>query len=297
MFNNIRNTNIYILINGYKNILKEHIKMILMSDKKYINFKFKKKFKKTVDFDNPRSFNEKLQWLKLNDRSELYTSLVDKFEVRKYVEKKIGSAVLNKCYGVYNSIDDINIEALPEKFVLKTTHDSGGVIICKNKSEINWKKEMLKFKIRLKNNYYYLSREYHYKNVMPRIICEALIEDKNNNLMDYKLFCFNGKVKFIQVDTERFTCHKRNFYNLEWELLDFEMNYEHSNIKIEKPNKLSKMIEYAEILSESMKFCRVDFYLVDESIIFGELTFFPEAGYCKFYPEEYDYIIGKYLHI
>lgn len=277
------------------NLNKNKLKKLIISDEKYVKYIYYKKNNKKLDFTNPKTFNEKINTLKITDRNDFYSKLVDKYEVREYVSEKIGSKYLNQLYGVFDSVADIKLDNLPEKFVLKTTHDSGGVIICKDKAKVNWKLEFKKFKYRLKTNYYYLSREYHYKNVRPRIICERLLEDEN--LFDYKLFCFDGKVDFIQVDVDRFTNHTRNIYDKNWKLQDFGICYDKSNKVIEKPLNLDEMIECAEKLAQKIKFCRVDFYSVNNKLIFGEITFFPEAGLGKFIPNEYDQIIGDKLKI
>lgn len=270
----------------------------MYTDEELIKKQYKKNFKKEIDLYNPKTFNEKIQWLKLNDRKDFYSKLVDKYEVRSYVKEKIGETYLNPLYGVFNSIDEIDIEALPKQFVLKTTHDSGGVIVCKDKKKINWKLALKELDVRLKQNYYYLSREYHYNAVKPRIICENLLVDsKYDTPLDYKIFCFNGDPRYIQVDVDRFGNHKRNFYDIEWNQVEFTTCYEKSSEEVPKPDNLEEMVSCAKRLSENLKFSRVDFYSVNNKIIFGEITFFPEGGASKFYPEKYDYELGKLLNL
>lgn len=270
----------------------------LYSDESFIKKQYKKNFNYELDLKNTKKFNEKIQWLKLNDRNPKYTKLVDKYEVRNFVEKKIGQEYLIQLYGVYNDIKEINVSNLPERFVLKTTHDSGGVIVCNNKDNINWSNALKEFQVRMKQNYYYLSREYHYKEVKPRIICEELLIDKQfGTPPDYKIFCFNGEPKYIQVDFNRFTDHRRNFYDIHWNLMEFTTNYNKFDRKVDKPNNLGEMIKCSEKLSKGIKFCRVDFYSVDDRTIFGEITFFPEGGASKFIPEKYDEILGDMLDI
>ncbi|PLT31794.1 ATP-grasp fold amidoligase family protein [Peribacillus deserti] len=279
-------------------LVKSHILFLIVRDEKTVKFQYRKMMGRELDLKNPITFNEKIQWLKLNDRNPDYSNLVDKLEVRSYVKNKIGEQYLNKLYRVFNNVDEISIDKLPGKFVLKTTHDSGGIIVCKNKNEVNWATELLKFRLRLKQNYYFLSREYHYKNVKPKVICEELLEDnKYGDLLDFKIFCFNGKPSYIQVDIDRFTNHKRNFYDINWNLMEFKMVYENSNKVIEKPENLVEMLSCAEKLSENIIFCRVDFFEVNQKIIFGEITFFPEAGYGKITPEEYEINLGELIKL
>lgn len=270
----------------------------LYTDEILIKKQYKRKYKKNINLEAPVTFNEKIQWLKLNDRQSFYSNLVDKYEVRKFVENKIGNKYLNKLYNVYEDTSQIDINKLPDKFVLKTTHDSGGVIVCKDKKNIEWKYAIKEFEERLKQNYYYLSREYHYKNVKPRIICEELlVDEKFDTPLDYKIFCFNGNPKFIQVDFDRFKNHKRNFYDINWNLAEFTTCYERYNEDIEKPKNIDEMISCAKKLSEGIKFCRVDFYSVNNKVIFGEITFYPEGGASIFNPKHYDNIIGDMLQI
>ena len=277
-------------------IAKYKINSLLVSDEKFIKKRYKEVFNKEINLESPKTFNEKLQWQKINVSNELYSKLVDKYEVREYVREKIGEEYLNELYDVYNSIEEIDLDKLPNQFVMKTTHDSGGVIVCKNKDDIGWDYELLKFKMRLKLNYYYTLREPYYKFVKPKIICERLLIDKIHGIpLDYKIFCFNGKPTYIQVDCDRFENHKRNIYDTEWNLLELRIVYENTNYKIKKPKNLEEMLRCATKLSKGINFCRVDFYSINEKIIFGEITFFPEGGFGKIIPEKYDRLLGDML--
>ena len=271
-----------------------------MPDEKYIALKFESRLGVKPNLTEPRTFNEKLQWLKLHDRKPLYTTLVDKYAVKRYVASIIGEEYIIPTYGVWNRFDEIDFDKLPEQFVLKCTHDSGGLVIVKDKN--NFDKEAAKKKINkcLKRNYYYKGREWPYKNVKPRIIAEAFMQDSvTGELRDYKFFCFGGKVKCYKVDFDRFVGHKANYYTPDGRLMklgevvcppDFEK-------KIALPARLEQMEELAQKLSVDQPFLRTDFYDVDGKIYFGELTFFPDSGFGKFVFEGNDELLGSWMKL
>ena len=268
-------------------------------DEKYLKIIYKSILKKDLNLENPKTFNEKLQWLKLNNRNPEYTKMVDKYEAKKYVANIIGEEHIIPIIGVWDKFEDIDFKGLPNQFVLKCTHDTGGLIICKDKEKINLKEVKKKINKSLKRNFYYYGREWPYKNVKPRIIAEKYMVDESGvELKDYKIFCFDGKAKFILVDFGRFSDHYRNIYDLDWNLLDlkikFPINAEH---QIEKPVNLNEMIELAEKLSKNIPHVRVDFYNVRGKIYFGELTFFHGSGFTKIEPEEWDEKIGEYIKL
>lgn len=268
-----------------------------LSDEYYLKIIYKYKMNKNLNLNNPMTFNEKLQWLKLNDRNPLYTRLVDKYEVRSYISTIIGDEYLIPIIGVYKNVDEIDFENLPNQFVLKCTHDSGSVVVCKNKSEINEKEIKNKMNKVLKKNYYYKWREWPYKNVKPRIICEKLLE---NNIIDYKIFCFNGKAKFLYVGQGLVSDHslKIDFFDLNWNKMKFRRNdYESFEIIPNKPTKFDEMINIAEKLSYNIPFVRIDLYEVDGNIYFSEYTFTPGAGFITFEPEIQDEKLGQLLEI
>ena len=272
--------------------------IIKYDDKKYLQFVFKEKMGKELNLDNPTTFNEKLQWLKVYDRNPKYTKLVDKFEVQDYIKKTIGDKYLIPNCGVYNSFDEIDFEKLPEKFVLKTTHDSGTVLICKDKKNFDYKYAKKFLTKRLKRKYFYLWREWPYKNVKPRIIVETFMEDKTTGVLnDYKFYCFNGEVKMMFVVVDRGNATKINFYDLEFNKLDLQQVYPNFTKKIKKPKQFSEMIELAEKLSKDIPHVRVDFYIINDQVYFGEMTFFDSAGLDKFTPEKYDEILGSYIDL
>ena len=271
----------------------------LLPDKLFIQLKFFKNFHRLPNLKNPKTFNEKLQWLKLYDRNPYYTKLVDKYEVKKIVAKLIGEEYIIPTLGVWDNADDIDFESLPNQFVLKATHDSGRVIICKDKDKLNkeWaKKEMAKS---LKRDFYALTREWPYKNVPRRIIAEAFIEDPSGDLKDYKFFCFNGKVEFFKIDFDRFTSHKANYYDLKWNIIDIEeVGFPKDINKIhDTPSNFGKMITLTERLVVSSPFVRIDFYNTNGKIYFGEITFFPNSGMRLFNPKEADIKLGEMIKL
>lgn len=270
------------------------------SDENYLKLKYFVYFKKKINLNNPQSFNEKLQWLKLYDRNPLYVTMVDKYDVKKYVENKIGKEYIIPTIGIYKKINEINFNKLPNKFVIKCTHDCGSVVIVKNKNKIDYDEIKRKIENKLKVNYYYSGREWPYKNVKPRIIIEKYMEDnKTNELRDYKFFCFNGEVKCFKIDFNRATNHQANYYAPTGELLEFgeiicPPDY---NKKLDMPKNLNKMIELSEKLSKGITFLRVDFYEMNGKIYFGELTFYPASGLGKFTDEKWDYKLGEMLEL
>lgn len=249
------------------------------------------------DLKNPKLFNEKLQWLKLHDRNPLYTKLVDKYEVKNIVSEKIGDEYIIPTLAVWNTFDEIDFDTLPDKFVLKCTHDSGGVVIVKDKQSLNLKNVEKKINECMSLNYYWLGREWAYKNVKPRIIAEEYIEPEGSgDLRDYKFFCFNGKVMLIQVDFDRFSEHKRNIYDTKWNYIPAFIHYPtHPEIKISCPENLDEMILIAEKLSHKIPFLRVDLYNVNGHIYFGELTFYHGSGFEIIRPESFEYQLGEYI--
>jgi hypothetical protein len=269
------------------------------SDKKYIEKQFEEHFHRKLNLENPESFNEKLQWLKLYYYNKEAQVCADKYAVRDYVKRKIGKKYLNELFAVYNSVEEINIKNLPKRFILKVTHGSGAYyhIICKDKSIINWKEEFKRIRKLLKINYYFYCREWVYKEIKPKIICEKFLEEpETGELRDYKIFCFNGKPKIIQLDFNKYANYKKNFYDLEWNFLDFSFKRPNDrSVKHNRPEKLEEMLALSRVLSKGFPFVRVDFYFVNNNIVFGELTFFPAGGLGRFYPEKYDMTLGKWL--
>lgn len=267
-------------------------------DKKYLEFVYKEKLNKTLNIENPQTFNEKLQWLKLYDRNEKYTKMVDKYEVRKFVSQTIGKKYLIPCLGIYDSTNEINFDELPNQFVLKTTHDSGTVIICKDKSKFDKKKAIKLLNERLKRKYFYLYREWPYKNVKPRIIAEKYMEDfETKSLNDYKFYCFDGEPKVMLMIIDRGKNTKMNFYDMEFNKIELSQCFPNFDRNIEKPSQFNEMVELCRKLSKDIPHVRVDFYIINNKVYFGELTFFDSAGFEKFDPIKYDEIFGNYINL
>lgn len=272
--------------------------IVRLPDDLYLKIFYKKKIGKKLNLKNPQTFNEKMQWLKLNDRKEIYTTMVDKYDVKKYVANIIGEEYIIPTIGVYDNFDNINFDELPNKFVIKCTHDSGGVVVCKDKSTFNIEIARKKINDCLKKNFYYLGREWPYKNVKPRIIIEKFLEDeKNEDLIDYKIMCFNGKAQcsFLCLNRRSKEGLNVDFYDLNWNKMPFERHYKQSNIVMEKPENYDLMIELAEKLAKNIPFVRVDFYDIKGKVYFGELTFYPGSGMEEFNPEEWDKKLGDLL--
>jgi len=268
---------------------------ILIPDKVYLKIVFRLQVGKKLNLKNPQTFNEKIQWLKLYDKRPEYTLLVDKYEAKKYVEKLVGKEYIIPTLGVWNKFEEIDFDKLPDQFVLKTTHDSGGVIICKDKSQLDINATRLLFNKFLKQNFFNITREWPYKNVIPRIIAEKyMVDESGSELKDYKIFNFNGKAKLIQVDFDRFAEHKRNLYSTKWEFIDAQIKYPYNPMhQIERPLQLKKMLWLAEVLSKGFPHVRTDLYSINDKIYFGELTFHHGSGHEKFTPESLNVDLGK----
>jgi hypothetical protein len=250
--------------------------------------------------DNPQTFNEKLQWLKLHDRRPEYTMMVDKYKVREYIAQKLGAEYLIPLLGVWDSPDEIDFDALPNQFVLKCNHNSGiGMCICTDKSKLNIRNVKKNLRKALKEDYYLLGREYPYKDVPRKIICEKYMTDESGvELKDYKIFCFNGKAEYVEVDFNRFIEHKLNTYNFNWEPLYFcDKSRNDYSANISKPKGLNEMREIAESLSVNMDFLRVDFYEIEDKIYVGELTLYPGSGFIAFDPQDRDLYYGNKLKL
>ena len=270
--------------------------IVRLKDEEYIKLLYESIFGKKLDLDNPQTFNEKLQWLKLHDRNELYKKLVDKYEVKKYVESIIGKEYIIPTINKYEKFDEIKFDELPNQFVLKCTHDSGGIVICKDKKQLDIDNARKKINKSLKNNFYYMFREWAYKEVRPRIIAEEYMGEELN---DYKIFCFNGEPKFTLVCSNRVGKHKNtDFFDNNWNHLNFTREHsKNSNTPINKPENFDEMLEIARKLSNKLQFIRVDLYNINGHIYFGELTFYPSGGFEGFYPCEYGKKIGELLEL
>ena len=272
-----------------------------LSDERCIKLIFKIRFGKKLNLENPKTFNEKLQWMKLYDRNPFYTDLVDKYAVREFVSKTIGEEYLIPLLGVWDTPDEIDFEALPKQFVLKCNHDSGGLRICKDKTTFDTVEAVAYLKKRQCRDGYLMGREWPYKNVKRKIIAEKYMQDdKTSELRDYKFFAFDGKVKALFVATERYKeGHdvKFDYFDENYNLLPFKQAYASAVTVPEKPLNFVLMKELAEKLSIGIPQVRVDFYEVNGKVYFGEMTFFHHCGYVPFDPPEWDEIFGDWINL
>lgn len=277
----------------------------IIDDEKYLRNIYKCKMGKELNLDNPKAFNEKLQWLKLYNRNPLYTQLVDKYEAKKYVASIIGERYIVPTLGVWDKFDDIDFDVLPDKFVLKCTHDSGSVVICKDKKTFDRDEAKHILEKAQGINFYWYYREWPYKDVKPRLIAEEYLEDntkQDNNeteLTDYKIMCFGGEPLLLFTCTERFSGSslKVTWFDMNWNRLDFKRHYPTSSKQIACPQNFDKIKELSRKLSSNLPFVRVDFFENNAQLYVGELTLYPGAGYEEFEPEEWDYRIGNMIKL
>lgn len=270
-------------------------------DEPYLKMMYRIRMGKKLNLKDPKTFNEKIQWLKLHDRRPEYVKMVDKYEAKKYVAKIIGKEYIIPTLGVWDKFDDIDFDSLPDQFVLKCTHDSGGLVICRDKSKFDMKAAKKKINASLKTNFFWVGREWPYKKVRPRIIAEKYMEDSSSKeLRDYKAFCFNGEPKFFYL-SEGLENHKTariSFVTLDWEFAKYtRSDYAQFEKLPPRPKNLKKMIKLARALSKGVRFLRVDFYEINGQVYFGELTFHPNSGFNPFEKREYDIELGDYLKL
>lgn len=270
-----------------------------MDDVQFLRRLYKSIMGRTLDLENPQTFNEKLQWLKLYDRKPEYTRMVDKYRVREYIAQTIGEEYLIPLLGVWEDPEDIDFDALPDQFVLKCNHNSGlGMCICKDKSKLDIKKVKRELKKGLKQDYYLTGREWPYKDVPRRIIAEKyMVDESGTELKDFKVLCFAGKAKMIQVHKGRFGYHTQDFYDTAWNKMDIYQMCAQSEVLMDKPMFLGQMLELSEQLSADIPQLRVDWYGINGKLYFGELTFFDASGFSCFEPEEWDYTFGEWIDL
>ena len=273
----------------------------LLPDKANLKYRYKRHFGEKLNLKQPKKFTEKIQWLKLYNRDPLNTILVDKYAVRGYISEKIGKEFLVPLLGRWERFEDIDFSSLPDKFVLKCNHDSGSVVVCKDKSKLDYQELSIWFKKHLKRNFYRGGRQWAYKNVKPCIICEEYKEDESGDqLRDYKVYCFNGIPKYIEVHYDRFTSqHNGNIYDTKWQRLQLRIGNARNDfdVTIKKPIRLNEIILITEKLSRGLPFLRVDYYISSEGLYVGELTLSPTSGFGKFNPPEYDRVFGELLQL
>ena len=284
------------LVNSYHGHYKD------MPDEEYLKKKYRIRTGRIPDFDNPTRFTEKLQWIKLYDHNPLYTTLVDKYNVKKYVADTLGEEYVIPLLGHWDNVEDIDFDSLPDRFVMKASHDSFGLIICKDKSKLDIEKAKKKLKKCLNTEYFYSSREWPYKNVKPCILAEKFMEDKaDGELRDYKFFCFNGVPRVVYITQGRATGDNRqtyaDFFDMDYNHLDMKIDHEHAPIPPHKPVNFELMQELAAKLSAGIPQVRADFYEVDGRVYFGEMTFFHGGGFANFTPDSCDELWGSWIKL
>lgn len=285
---------------------KEICKYSWLNDVEFTKRKWKNFFGKELNLDNPKTFNEKIQWLKLFYHEPMYVPMVDKYEAKSFVSDRIGSEYIVPNYGVWNKFDEIDFSLLPDQFVLKCTHDSGGLVVVRNKKNLNMIDAKKKIDNCLHKNFFWHGREWQYKDIKPRIIAEKLLCDDQENpdmdtgLTDYKFFCFNGEPQFLYVSKglENHSTASISFLTLDWKFADFQRaDFKPLEKLPPKPNKLEEMIRISRVLSEGIPFVRVDLYCIKDNIYFSELTFTPCGGYMPFVDSASDLLVGEMLEL
>lgn len=273
----------------------------ILDDKIYLHLLFYVKVGYKLNLNNPQTFNEKLQWLKLYYRKDVFATMVDKYEVKRLVKELIGKDYIIPTYGIWDTFEEIDFDTLPNQFVLKTTHDQGGVVLCKDKRTFDINNSKKKIKAHQERNPFLYSREWPYKNVKPRILAEKYMEDSNfKELRDYKFFCFHGEPKLFYVATNRQSREgkvKFNYYDLDFQPINIQQVYEQNSDPISKPLNFDLMVEFAKVLSKGLPHIRVDFYEIDRKVYFGELTFFHHGGLEPFKDKAWDYKLGSYINL
>lgn len=271
-----------------------------MPDAWYLKILYRWLTGEKLNLKNPQKYNEKLQWLKLHDRNPEYSKWVDKYEVRGYIEKRIGAQYLIPCYGVWERFEEIDFDALPNEFVLKCTHDSGSVLICKDKQSFDKEAAAAGIKKAFKRNYYNTYREWPYKSVKPRIIAEKfMVDESGDDLKDYKVLCFSGRAELVEVHQNRFRQaeHTQDFYDRDWNHLHIEQaGMPASNQSIERPKKLEELLCLSEKLAAGLRHVRVDWYVIHDRIYFGEITFYDGSGFEAF-REQDEYYLGGLIRL
>lgn len=288
------------MIKAYLLDLYQRLILKRMGDKMYLKCWYKKMTGETIDFKHPITFNQKLQWIKLFDRKAIYTSMADKSEAKKIVARLIGEKYIIPTLGVYENFDEIDFSQLPEQFVLKCTHDSGSIIICRSKENFNFDEAKNKLEKCLREDYSWIGREWVYKGIPHRILAEQyMVDESGDELKDYKVFNFNaGEDQLIQVDFGRFSNHCRRFYTSKWEPVDMQVLYpDNPSVVIPKPLVLEEMLELARTLSKDMYFLRTDFYIIGDKIYFGEMTFYPGSGTEKILPDSMALKMGNWIKL
>ena len=292
----MRNKTRFFLLKWFERFARRNL-IDFIPDKFYLKLQYRLIFDKKLDFKKTETFNEKLQWLKLYNKNPAHTVMADKYLVKEYVSEKIGDQYVAKLLGVWDRIDEIDLTQLPDKFVLKTTHDCGGVVVCKDKAVLNLEKAKLFLHKHMKRKYFYHCREWPYKNIKPRIIAEEFLEDADNEVLPvYKILCFNGVPKIIQtIQNDKTPNETIDYFDTNWNILDLRQNYPNSAKPLSRPPRLDEMLAISEQLAKGTSFIRVDLYSANGNIYFSEFTFFSDAGFAPFYPNDWDKTLGDWI--
>ncbi len=267
-----------------------------LDDEEYTRRMYRRIFDREIDLEHPKTFNEKILYLKLYCEKDDYTQIADKFAVREFVRARGLAHTLNEVYGVYDHVDQIEFDTLPDAFVIQATHGSGWNILCPDKSKLDLRSALIQMRSWLKKNFYRTYRETVYKHIRPRIMISKYLSTPNGSEpIDYKFFCFHGRPVYVQIDARRDTDHRRDFYDLRWKRLPLCLNYPNLDRPLPRPDNLDEMLEVSETLAAGFPFVRVDLYAPSGEVVFGELTLYPGAGFTRFNPDRFDRIFGRNL--
>lgn len=281
--------------------IQEDLELLWESDEQRIRRKFRRAFGRRPDLESPKTFNEKILWLNLNDRRPVKTVCADKYAVRDWVSERIGDQYLIPLVGVFEDARDIDLDSLPDGFAVKATHASGWNLIVQDKRQLDWPAETHRLNGWLASSYYPYLREWQYRDIRPRLVVEELVLDEHGRIpSDYKLLCLTGaetQTIIVEVDLDRHTHHCRNMYDLDWNRLPFRLTYPASDEHVPRPDRLDEMVEVARSLSRGFPFVRVDLYSTAGELRFGELTFTPDGGGGRFEPPEWDRRLGDLIEL
>ena len=269
----------------------------IFSDRIFLLLVYRLRVGKRLDLHHPRSFTEKIQWLKLHWRDDIITRCSDKYEARTFVEERIGPEILKELYGVYEKPEDIDLNKLPDAFVLKVNHGCKQNILCKKKSNMDWNHTVRQLKKYLKENLYPTTREWTYKNIVPRILCEEHLAKNGEVLYEYGFYCYDGVPRLVEINEYQDELHRVNMFDLDLNLLENKYGSPPLPQPVIRPPQFDRMLEYSAILSQGFPFLRVDLLYVNNRIYFGEMTFFPLAGLLRLSPDSFDFYLGSYLQL
>lgn len=271
-----------------------------LSDQAYLSIMYRAKLGKKLNLKTPKTFNEKMQWMKLYHRDPIYSSMVDKYEVKQIVATKIGAEhIVPVVGGPWQSVDEIDFDSLPDQFVVKTTHDCGGVRICKDKKSFDRNSAAAFLNRHMQRNYYLTCREWPYKNIVPRLFAEAYISDQTNPVLPvYKIFCFEGQPRVVQaIRNDKQKDETIDYFDTQWNKLDLRQNFPNSPVLPDRPENLDTMLDIARKLSQGHAFIRIDLYEANGCVYFSEYTFYSDAGFAEFHPDHWDETLGSWINL